>query len=162
MASGRNGHRRVDTSRDPGGFVALPWSVLDCTAWQRLSHPARSLQIEIARQYNKNNNGQLLTSIARLSPRGWRSADVLNRAKNELLEAGFIFETVKGRRPNRASWYAVTWYSIDQHRDYDPGAFATFKRRAYQVENEALCPPSGAKHLRIAPSRGAVTHASAP
>lgn len=164
MASGLKGkgHRRADTSRDPGAFVALPWAVLDCPAWQHLSHPARSLLMEIARQYNQGNNGRLLTSIAHLGPRGWRSADVLNRAKNELLKAGFIFETVKGHRPNRASWYAITWYSIDRHKDYDQGRFEAFKRSAYRVENEAFSPPRGAKHLHIAPRRGVAPHDAAP
>jgi hypothetical protein len=44
----------------------------------------------------------LLLSRNFLEPRGWKSADVIHRAKQELLEAEFIFETVKGRRPNRA------------------------------------------------------------
>ena len=48
MANGRNKLRRVDTSRDAGGFVALPWSVLDCPAYAGLSHPARALLLEIA------------------------------------------------------------------------------------------------------------------
>jgi len=63
MAFGKR-NRKVDTSRDPGGFIALPWSVLDCPAWQGLGYPARSLLIELARQYVKSNNGQLLTSRA--------------------------------------------------------------------------------------------------
>ena len=51
MANGRNPKKRGhDSSRDAGGFVALPWSVLDSAAYQGLSHPARSLLLEIARQ----------------------------------------------------------------------------------------------------------------
>ena len=112
MANARNPKRKGhDTSRDQGGFVALPWSVLDCPAYARLSHPARALLLELARQFVRDNNGRLLASAAYLSKRGWKSADVITRAKRDLMQAGFIHETVKGHRPNRASWYASVSYT---------------------------------------------------
>lgn len=153
MANGRKKGRRGDSGRDPGGFVALPWSVLDCPAYTALSHPARSLLIELARQYVRDNNGRLLASRAYLAPRGWNSADVIQRAKGELLTTGFIHETVKGRRPNRASWYALTWFTLDRHPDYDPGAAETFERGAYR-KNTVLCPSDGTAGRPIAPSGG--------
>jgi hypothetical protein len=132
MANGRGGGKgKPGSGRDAGGFVALPWSVLDCPAYARLGHPARSLLLEVARQYVRNNNGRLLASMAHLAKRGWNSNAVLTRAKRELLEAGFIYETVKGHRPNRASWYAITWQTLDQLQGYDPGAVAGFERSAY-------------------------------
>jgi len=131
MANGRNKVGKGDSGRDPGGFVALPWSVLDCPAYTRLSHPARSLLMEIARQWVRDNNGRLLASGAYLSKRGWKSADVITRAKRELIAAGFIHETVMGQRPNKASWYAVTWQRLDKLKGYDEGAEATFRRGAY-------------------------------
>lgn len=82
----------------------LPWSVLDCPAYRALSHPAKSLLMEFSRQYVKDNNGRLLASTKFLKNRGWNSADVIHRAKLELVEAGLIYETVKGHRPNKASW----------------------------------------------------------
>lgn len=142
MANGRNKLRRVDTSRDAGGFVALPWSVLDCPAYAALSHPARALLLEIARQLVRDNNGRLLASASHLEARGWRSRDVITRAKRELLEAGFIFETVKGQRPNRASWYAVTWMTLDRHPDFDAGALECFQRGAYRRTAEVLHLPA--------------------
>jgi hypothetical protein len=132
VANGRAGKRKGDRSREPGGFVAMPWAVLDSAAWQGLSHPARSLLLELARQYVRNNNGRLLASRAFLAARGWKSADVIDRAKKELLAAELIFETVKGHRPNKAGWYAVAWQSLDPHPGYDPGAAATFERGAYR------------------------------
>ena len=131
MANGRNKNSRVDTSRDAGAFVALPWAVLDCPAYSKLSHPARSLLIEFARQFVKNNNGRLLASSSYLRKRGWNSPDVITRAKRDLLEAGFIFETVMGHRPNKASWYAVTWRALDDLKGYDAGAKELFRRSAY-------------------------------
>jgi len=152
MANRRNSGK-ASSGRDPGGFVALPWSVLDSRAYAALSHPARSLLLEIARQYVRDNNGRLLASRAYLATRGWTSADVIDRAKRELLDAGFIFETVKGHRPNKASWYAVTWYTLDRHAGYDHGAVESFRRGAYR-ENASLSPSRGTERASIGPSHG--------
>ena len=121
-----------DSGRIPGGFVALPWAVLDSPSYGLLSHPARSLLLELARQYTGSNNGRLLTSAAYLSKRGWNSTDVITRAKRELISAGFIHETVRGCRPNKASWYAVTWQTLDRLPGYDFEALATFRRGGFR------------------------------
>ena len=159
MANGRSGGRKKgDSGRDGGGFVAMPWAVLDCPSYARLGHPARSLLYELARQFVRDNNGRLLASAAYLSKRGWTSVDVITRAKRELLEAGFIHETVKGHRPNKASWYAVTWLALDRLPGYDPGAAAAFERSQYlkcEVINGACLRPSGGVgRPTIAPSGG--------
>ena len=133
MANGRNKGAKGDSGRDAGGFIALPWSVVDSPAYQALGHPAKALLTEIARQFVRDNNGKLLCSMAYLSTRVWKSNDVITRAKAELLSAGFIFETVKGQRPNKASWYAVTWRILDRHPGYDVGAAECFARGAYQL-----------------------------
>lgn len=135
MTSRRNprGRGKTDPNRDSGGFVALPWSVLDSPAFLNLSHPAKALLLEFARQYVRDNNGRLLASMRHLRARGWKSADVVTRAKRELIDGGFVHELVRGRRPNRASWYALTWFALDLHRDYDEGAAATFVRGGYRV-----------------------------
>lgn len=155
-----------DVGRDSGGFMALPWSVLDSHAYMQLSHPARSLLLEIGRQFVRDNNGQLLASRAYLAGRGWKSAAVIDRAKHELLAARFIFETVKGCRPNKASWYAVTWRTLDPHPAYDPGAAATFQRGAYRLseplKNASLSPPRGTDRPAIGPSRGTEEGAAVP
>ncbi len=145
MANARNPKRKGhDTSRDQGGFVALPWSVLDCPAYARLSHPAKALLLELARQFVRDNNGRLLASRTYLAKRGWHSPNVIARAKRDLLEAGFIHETVTGHRPNKASWYAVTWRALDKLPGYDAGTAETFKRGAYQqtmpTKNASLRP----------------------
>jgi len=159
VANGRNAKRKGhDTSRDQGGFIALPWSVLDCPAYARLSHPARALLFEVARQFVRDNNGRLLLSRAYMAKRGWKSADTVSKAKRELLAAGFIHETVMGHRPNKASWYAVTWRSLDKMPGYDPGAAETFKRGAYQqsapLKNASPIPPAGTERALIVPPAG--------
>lgn len=113
--------------------MALPWSVLDCPAYAGLSHAARALLLEVARQYVSNNNGRMLLSTVYLRKRGWLSASGIHKAKRELLEAKFIFETVKGQRPNKASWYAVTWRRLDKMPGYDHGTELLFERGAYRT-----------------------------
>ena len=49
----------ADSGRDGGGFVALPWVVLDSAAYAGLSHPARGLLLELCRQLRSDNNGRL-------------------------------------------------------------------------------------------------------
>ena len=142
------------SSRDGGGFVALPWSVLDCAAYSALSHPAKSLLIEFARQYVKDNNGRLLASTRFLKNRGWNSADVIHRAKLELIEAGLIYETVKGHRPNKASWYAITWQNLDKDSRYDAGAWEGWKYARSSYKNTSLIPPNGTRGRYIRPSNG--------
>lgn len=157
MANGRNKGRRGDTGRDAGGFIALTWSVLDCAAYSHLSMHARALLLELGRQFSGDNNGRLLLSRAYMERRGWKSADMLTKAKRELLAGGFIHETVKGQRPNRASWYAVTWQRLDRIPGYDPGALESFERGAYRFnagKNAALCPSHGTESRSIAPPHG--------
>lgn len=150
MANGRNPKRKGhDTSRDQGGFVAFPWAVLDCPAYGLLSMHARALLLEVARQIDPkgDNNGKLLLSRAHMGTRGWKSADMLTKAKRELLGGGFIFETVMGHRPNKASWYAVTWRTLVRSDSYDAGASLCFERGAYRnnvpLKNTSLIPPHG-------------------
>ncbi len=158
MANGRNKGNKGDSGRDSGGFVALPWSVLDCPAYARLSHPARALLFELARQFVRDNNGRMLLSRVYMATRGWKSADVIDRAKRELLDAGFIFQTVMGHRPNKASWFAVTWRALDKLPGYDAGAEKCFERGAYQkdmpIKNASLIPSHGTGKPLIAPSHG--------
>lgn len=115
-----------------GGFIALPWQVVDSLAYQGLSPHAKALLIDIARQYMGSNNGSLRCGKAYMQPKGWNSMDMLTKAKRELLEAELLFETVKGARPNKASWYAVTWQTLDKLDGLDAGASTAFKRGAYR------------------------------
>lgn len=157
---------RRSLERDSGGFVAMPWSVLDSASYARLGHPARAMLLELARQYVRDNNGRLLLSSAYMEKRGWRSSDVINRAKRQLLEGGFIHETVKGHRPNKASWYAITWHPIDRLPGYDPGGLETFERSAYMHrggnQNATLRPANGAGRGRIAPPHGVAPTLTTP
>ena len=168
MSKGTRTSNKRDSGRDAGGFVALPWSVLDSVAYAGLSHPARSLLLEFARQYVRDNNGRLLASVAYLSKRGWFSAGAIQKAKLELIETGFIHEMVMGHRPNKASWYAVTWQTLDRIPGYDVGTAETFQRSAYRTapakpkrpalkckpHKKVLIPPHGIEASPVVPPHG--------
>ena len=146
------------SGRDPGGFIALPWSVLDCSGYGLLSMHARALLLEVARQWVKDNNGRLLLSMAYMRKRGWKSSSMLAKAKKELLNGEFIFETVKGCRPNKASWYALTWFTLDKIKGYDEGTEKLFRRGAYMknqgLQIKVLNPPVRQDVIKIAPYSG--------
>lgn len=138
MAYGKN--RKKVKDRDGDQFVLIPWVVMDSKKFKELPNTAKVLLLYMARQIGPYNNGQLLASTKYMRKHyEWNSSDVLFRAKKRLVQDGFIYETVKGRRPNRASWYGVTWLPLTRHPDYDAGAQQGFVRSAY-AKNEPLCP----------------------
>lgn len=160
MANGRGGSKRSkhQVSRDAGGFIALPYSVVDSPNFQKLSANAKALLLEVGRQLRKDNNGRLLLSKAHLLPRGWKSSDMIFKGKKELLDGGFIYETVMGHRPNKASWYAVTWCAIDNLSGYDEGTFKGFVRSAYNInvalKKKVLIPYGGVDECTTVPCSG--------
>lgn len=155
-----NRRRKSGTGREGGRFIALPHSVLESEAYMQLSYPARALLLEFALQFHGDDNGRLLASRKHLLKRGWKSNATITEAKRELIEAGFLFQTVRGQRPNKASWYAVTWQTLDKLQGYDEGAAAAFERGAYR--KKILCPPNGTENRLIAPFSGAETAITAP
>jgi hypothetical protein len=168
MANGRGGSKRskFQVSRDAGGFLALPYSVLDSSDFQKLSTNAKALLLEVGRQLRKDNNGRLLLSKAHLLPRGWKSSDMISKGKKELLECGFIYETVMGHRPNKASWYAVTWQAIDTLSGYDEGVVKGFVRSPYlknvALKKNVVIPYSGVGKCTTAPCNGLTTAKAVP
>jgi hypothetical protein len=124
---------KKDKDRDGKGFLALPTVVLDSAGWRQASHTARSLLIDIGRQYTGSNNGKLLATLDVLSSRGWRSPGVLVQARQELVACGLLIETRKGGFPNLAAWYALPWVGLHQKIGLDINArmYDTQYRGAY-------------------------------
>jgi len=104
--------QRFKGRRESGNFVQLPHCVIDAENWTRCGGSATRLLLELARQYNGHNNGDLCAAMSVLKPRGWRSADVLRHALVELRHYGFIELTRQGGM-HRASLYALAWKPID-------------------------------------------------
>ena len=137
--------------RDGDRYVALPHVVIDSPSYRALGHTARSLLIDLARQYTGSNNGRLVACSKYLKPLGWRSNDTITRALVDLKASGLLIETRMGMRPNRAAWFALGWYSLDEAKglDIDP---KTYRTGQYKIA--ALIPSRGVGHSRIAPSHG--------
>lgn len=111
--------KRKGKGRDGGAFLATPHVLLDSPAYLGLSFSARALLTDIARQYSGSNNGKLVLCEKALRPRGWTSSATVHKCKRELLDAGFLCETRKGQKPNKASWFALTWQTLDWTPDMD-------------------------------------------
>jgi len=135
-----------------GRFLAVPHRVIRSKAYQQLSHTAARLLWDIAGQYMGRNNGQLRAGYGPMSEIGWKSAGTLHKARQELMNAGFIYQTVMGYRPNKASWYAITWQPLDKLSGYDFGVEKGFKRWAF--ENSSLNPINGPTTAAIRPVTG--------
>ena len=106
---------------DPSGkIIAVPHYVLNSLAYKSLSGNAVRLFIDLFMQYNRANNGKLIASINFMEKhRGWTSSTTLNRAIKELIDKGLIAKTVQGHMPNKASWYAICCFALNDIPDLD-------------------------------------------
>ena len=143
-----------------GQFTPVPHRVMKSDNYMSLSHTAARLLWDIAAQWGKDNNGRLLASWAKMSARGWKSADTLHRARTELVKAGFIYQTVQGHRPNKASWYAITWFPLVKLNGYDAGVEKNYRRWAF--ENTSLKPMIGQALVAIGPAIGQGSNTVSP
>lgn len=105
--------REAQQKREPGGFVALPFALLRSQSFATLGPHAVKLLFDLLQQYNLRNNGDLSMSFEKgMRPRGWKSKQTLNKARQELLDRGFIIITRQGGL-HQCSLYAVTFFAID-------------------------------------------------
>ena len=79
----------------------------------KLSGIAAKMLLELGRQYNGTNNGDLCATRKTLASRGWNSNDSMNRALRELEYYEFITKTRQGGK-NLCSLYALGWRGIDE------------------------------------------------
>lgn len=150
MSDSSNRAKAAKSKRDGGGgaVLVLPHVVLYSEAFLTLSGNAVRLLIDIAQQYNTRNNGALLCSWRYMSEkRGWSSKETLNRARMELIEHHLICQTVQGKMPNKASWYAVTWAALDkldgldiESSGFPRGSYAHWKSSSKsELKNSLMC-----------------------
>jgi hypothetical protein len=153
----------------PGGYCALPYCVLDGAAYRGLSHPARSLLIEVLRQHNGSNNGKMQLATKYLRARGWSSADVVDRAKKELVESGLAIKTRLGGLNAGPDLWALTWMPIANFSgltevssaSYQPGKWRLAdpmptigKHVAPSVSRNSTDPSNGTANSSTDPSNG--------
>jgi hypothetical protein len=143
-------------NRDGGRFLALPHVVMESDAFKSLTGQQIKLLLDIAMQLTAGNvnNGRLSASWRYLSEeRSWTSKDTIRRGLTALEERGLVFCTRKGRMPNVAAWYAVTWAPLTHHDGMDVGP-QSLPRGAYshwQSENKSLCPKTVLRDEAISP-----------
>lgn len=106
---------RIKGRASSGRFLSLPHVVLEHTDFVSLSNKAVKLLIDIAMQFNGNNNGNLCATFSMMKKRSWSSNDQLQKALKELRDKNFITLTRQGGR-KLANLYAVTWKPIDECR----------------------------------------------
>jgi hypothetical protein len=124
----------------PYSFIAIPKEVLNGEDWQRLSHSARVLALDLCSQYSGKANGRLSAAFTLMQTKGWVSKGTLSRAKQDLLTAKWVVRTRKGHAPHTAEWFAFTWWTLDYHpsMDIDPKCFP--KYNFMSIESKRIDP----------------------
>lgn len=105
-------------------FVQLYFQITDSEEFGALSGNGAKLLLEFARQYRPGRNGDISIPWSMLKHRGWKSQGTVSRAKQELLQGGWIIETRKGGK-HLCSLFAVTWYPIDASDKHQEPATTT-------------------------------------
>ena len=130
--------------RKRGAFISLPKALLFSREYAALSNGAKVLLIDIAAQYKGYNNGALTAAWKPMRDRGWKSKRGLYRARDELLETGFLVITHYQRSTSRRPiYYAITWEGIDETkhtRDQRPSVVPTPMARAQRAPCARLSP----------------------
>lgn len=94
-------------------FLRLPHFLLQSKEFAALSAVAVKLLLDMAKLYRGSNNGNLSMAWSRLSEEGWSSEATMRRARDELLQSGFLLCTRHGNR-KRCGLYAISWEPIDR------------------------------------------------
>ena len=99
--------------REPGGFAALPHSLLESQVFIGLSAHSVKLLNDLLAQFKGFNNGDLCLAWSVMEKRGWKSRDTLNKARKELLDVELMIVSRYGDR-KRPHLYALTFFAIDE------------------------------------------------
>jgi hypothetical protein len=78
------------SKKHTGGFVSLPYSVMESAGYRSASPVARAVLIEFIRIHNGKNNGFLALSSRRIADRINASKDTASRAIRELINRGLL------------------------------------------------------------------------
>lgn len=105
--------KNYEKKRGSGGFFALPHRVLKSSKFGNLSANATKLLMDLAEQYQGNNNGDLCAALTLMKARGWKSNSGLTAARKELVSTRFIVSTRMGGR-NRPELFALSFFAIDE------------------------------------------------
>lgn len=145
--------RKEATPAFAGGFAAVPRVVIESAEFHALSHAAVRLLLCLTLQWNPkaHNNGKLVCCKKWAVKHGFKSNNTIQRARVELEKARLLFCSRKGRLPNTAAWYALTWHALDwnEEMDCDRHALIRFKN------DKSSVPTMGARVASTTPAMGA-------
>ena len=96
------------------GFLHLHQPLLDCNDFIALKGNSIKLLIDIGRQFNGYNNGDLCASLSVMRKRGWNSNQQLTKALKELIDKDLIVLTKQGGLNMGPNLYAITWQPIHE------------------------------------------------
>lgn len=116
-----------------GRFSSFPHSVLNHSDYQSLSLSSRALLIELLRQFNGKNNGDLTIAFKILKPQGFNSRRGIVKSIEELIEKKLVIQTRQGGR-NKCSLFALSWLDIDECKGKLDDGWKTIKRRMFKLE----------------------------
>lgn len=94
-------------------YFGLPHTLINTRKYRSLSNHAIKLLIDLGSQYRGFNNGDLCAAWTLMKEMGWKSRSSLFKAKNELLNVGFIIVTRQGGR-NKPTLFAITWKEVNE------------------------------------------------
>jgi hypothetical protein len=110
MIDKRARHKGRRTSKT---FFGFPHECIRHSNYISLSAYAVKLLIDLGAQYNGKNNGDLCAPWSIMKDRGWNSQATLHRAKNELIDKGWIVTSRQGGR-HKCSLFALSFQAIDE------------------------------------------------
>lgn len=158
--------RKQPPEQVSGRFAAIPHAVMDSTALMGASYPARSLLLELIRQHTGKNNGHFQLAWGWLRRRGWKSADVVQRAKAELITRQLAIKTRLGGLNAGPDLWAVTWLPISDYAGLSEVSAKTFHPGAWHFLNPPIPIPKRDEHSGLRnsadPSNGLADFLTAP
>ncbi len=106
--------------KNAGRFAGVPHSILLTDAYTKLSALSKALLLEIAAQYDGNNNGYLSLTRNDLKVRGFNSPSSNQKAIEALVESSFITKTIQGgisSGSKHCSLYGINWQPSNERLD---------------------------------------------
>ncbi|MEO6687869.1 MAG: hypothetical protein ABIS07_17340 [Dokdonella sp.] len=101
------------TGRGQRTFLGVRHDVLDSDEWAALSGSPAKLLIDLGRQYNGRNNGDLCPALLPRKRGPWKSRSTRTAALAHLLDDGWLLKTKQGGLGMGPDLYAITWWPID-------------------------------------------------
>lgn len=105
----------MSKAKSSSSFAGIPRRIMESDTYKALSFSARALLLELCYQYRGHNNGDLTLAHSVLKDRGWKSRITIEKARDELLEAGLIVTTRQGQFMNPGGYcslFAIAWLPV--------------------------------------------------